>query len=313
MSPAFPPIALLADGIMDTQIIGLETPQQRLYLAPKLGGAVTAWDWKSSNGWEPIFRTWDGKSDDRYTLACFPLVPWSNRITHGGFEHGGVFYPIAPNREGEPYPIHGDGWLQEWKVTEQMPNRIRLALESNRVAEDPYEYMVSQSFTLLPNGMTIELMLIHLGVKPLPYGLGLHPYFVRNAETRLMAKTSGVWLSGDDPIPTEHTSDFPPTWDYNKPSLLDGPLIDNCFTGWDGHAVIGYPDRHMVVTMTMSDCNGYSLMYRPPGLPYFCYEPITQPIDAFHMEGRPGLVELRRGDSFALRVKFEVDTSDDGQ
>jgi aldose 1-epimerase len=295
---------------VQTPIVGLESTAQRLHVAPELGGAVVAWDWKISGAWTPIFRPWDGKIEDRYTLACFPLVPWSNRITRGGFEYNGVFHPIALNRHGEPYPIHGDGWLQAWMVSEQTANSIRLSLESRRFAGNPYDYTASQLFTLLPNGIAIELSVTHLGDEPLPYGLGLHPYFVRNEETRLMAKTSGVWLSGKDPIPVEHATDFPPTWDYNAPSLLDGPLIDNCFTGWDGRAVIGYPDRHMLVTMTMADCNGYSLMYRPPDLPYFCYEPITQPIDAFHMEGRPGLVELRKGESFALRVTFEVDASD---
>lgn len=272
-----------------------------------LGGAVTAWDRKSEGNWQPIFRAWDGKSDDRYTLACFPLVPWSNRITQGGFEQDGAFLPIAPNRTDEPYPIHGDGWLQEWNVFEQTGNSVRLSLESHRFAGNPYDYTASLDFILLENGIEIILAATHLGDESLPYGLGLHPYFVRDADTRLMAKTTGVWLSGKDPIPTVHTSDFPPTWNYNQPSLLDGPLIDNCFTGWDGRAVVGYPDRNLLVTMTMSDCKGYSLMYRPPGLPYFCYEPITQPIDAFHMEGRPGLVELRQGESFSLRVKFEVE------
>jgi aldose 1-epimerase len=297
--------------IMQTPIIGLESTAQRLHVAPELGGAVVTWDWKVSGTWTPVFRPWDGKTEDRYTLACFPLVPWSNRITQDGFEYNGVFHPIAPNRESEPYPIHGDGWLQAWTVAEQTANSIRLSLESHRFADNPYDYTASQLFTLHPNGIAIELSVTHLGNDPLPYGLGLHPYFVRNNETRLMAKTSGVWLSGKDPIPIEHTSDFPPTWNYDEPSTLDGPLIDNCFTGWDGRAVIGYPDRHMLVTMTMSDCNGYSLMYRPPDLPCFCYEPITQPIDACHMQGWPGLVELRKGESFALRVAFEVDVSDE--
>ena len=33
------------------------------------------------------------------------MLPWSNRISGGGFEHAGRFHPIAPNRGGEPYPI----------------------------------------------------------------------------------------------------------------------------------------------------------------------------------------------------------------
>ena len=132
---------------------------------------------------------------------------------------------------------------------------------------------------------------------------------MRNAETRLLSKATGVWLSGKDPIPIEHATEFPQTWDYNKPSLLEGPLIDNCFTGWDGRSVIDYPDRGLTVTMTMEECNGYSLMYRPPTLPYFCLEPITHPIDAFHMPDRPGLVVLAHGESLSLRTRFLVASS----
>ncbi len=291
---------------MTINTIGLESARQRLHLLPEMGGAIAAWDWKSGNRWTSIFRSWDGQSDDRYSLACFPLVPWSNRITRGGFEQHGEFHPIAQNRPDEPYPIHGDGWRQPWRVAELAEDRIRLALESHRFDGNPYEYRCTQTLTLLPNGLAIELEVTHLGDKSLPYGLGLHPYFVRNDDTRFQAKADGVWLSGDDPIPTTHTADFPPTWNYNEASPLDGPLIDNCFTGWDGNATIEYPDCKLIVNMTMENCNGYSLMYRPPDLPYFCFEPITHPIDAFHMPGRPGLVELSTGQSMSLLVHFEV-------
>jgi aldose 1-epimerase len=60
--------------------------------------------------------------------------------------------------------------------------------------------------------------------------------------------------------------------------------------------------------MTMADCNGYSLMYRPPDLPFFCLEPITHPIDAFHMPDRPGLAVLSKGQSLSLRTSFAVES-----
>src|SRR4051812_48523703 len=104
---------------MKTQLASLESTRQRLEIAPELGGAVVRWDWKSEKGWAPVFRRWDHESDDRYTFSCFPLVPWSNRITQGGFEHDGMFYPVRPNRAGEAYPIHGDGWLQKWKIVDE--------------------------------------------------------------------------------------------------------------------------------------------------------------------------------------------------
>lgn len=296
---------------MDTTIISLESDHQRLQLVPALGGGIAAWDWHAAGNWIPIFRSWDRLTSDRFSLACFPLVPWSNRITQGGFEQDGVFYPIRPNRDGERYPIHGDGWLQSWRTVECMESRVRLELESHAFDGNPYHYVSAQTFTLLPAGFEIVLEVTHLGDKPLPYGLGLHPYFARNAATRLCWKTSGVWLSGDDPIPVMHSPDFPLGWDCNGPSALEGPLIDNCFTGWDGTASIAHPNRGLAVTMAATDCNGYGLLYRPPDLPYFCLEPVTHPIDAFHLPERPGLAVLASGQRLTLTTRFVVDEIQD--
>lgn len=294
---------------MSDEIITLESDSQRLRLAPALGGSITRWDWNAAGQWTPMFRPWDGASGDRYTLACFPLVPWSNRITGGGFEHEGKFYAIHANRIAEHYPIHGDGWLQKWSVAERGEDRIKLMLESRRFDGNPYHYRSTQTFLLLADGLQIDLTVTHLGQGSLPYGLGLHPYFPRNSSTRLMAKADGVWLSGKDPIPIEHTTNFPETWNYNTLAPLEGPLIDNCYTGWNGKAVIEYPDCALTLTMVMRDCNGYNLLYRPPHGDFFCFEPITHPIDAFHMPEQPGLAYLGHGDSLALRTKFLVSVS----
>ncbi|MEC4719407.1 aldose 1-epimerase [Noviherbaspirillum sp. CPCC 100848] len=291
---------------MNTDTLTLESDQQRLRLVPEYGGGVIGWDWKLDGQWSPLFRPWNGESEDRYTLSCFPLVPWSNRITGGGFEHEGVFHALRLNRTGESYPIHGDGWLQSWQVSERASDRIKLALESDKFDGNPYHYRSTQTFLLLPDGLQIDLTVTHLGPGSLPYGLGLHPYFMRNAQTRFMARAEGVWLSGDDPIPVEHVTNFPESFDYNTPAPLEGPMIDHCFSGWNGKAVIEYPDRALTLTMVMPDCNGYSLMYRPPGYDFFCFEPITHPIDAFHMPEQPGLAILGHGDSLALRAKFLV-------
>ncbi|GIZ51226.1 aldose 1-epimerase [Noviherbaspirillum aridicola] len=294
---------------MTDDILTIESPQQKLEVAPGLGAAVTAWNWRGDGGEMPLFRTWDRAGADRYSFACFPLVPWTNRITRGGFDHDGRFHPIQPNREGEPYPIHGDGWLQPWEVSERREDFIKLALESKHFAGNPYHYRSTQSFLLLPDGLQIDLTVTHLGEASLPYGLGLHPYFVRNAQTLFSAHAEGVWLSGADAIPTRHVTRLPAGWDYETPAPLDGDMIDNCFTGWNGKALIDYPDRGIAITMIMPDCNGFSLLYRPPGRDFFCFEPVTHPIDAFHMPDQPGLTVLGHGESFALRAKFLVGPS----
>lgn len=297
--------------------VTLHAGRQRLRVLPALGASIAGWELQWRDQWTPLFRPWTG-ADDLYATACFPLVPWSNRITEGGFMHKGMHYPVLQNRLGEPYPIHGDGWLQAWQTEGLTGNRIVLSLYSDQCNGNPYTYTAIQTLTLQDGDgddgqlgtLHIDLQVTNRGAEELPFGLGLHPYFLRNASTRVQSRADGVWLSGKDPIPVGHTRQFPPTWDFNQPATVDvpmgGPLIDNCFTGWDGVARIDYPDRALRIEMKMDNCNGYSLMYRPPGLDHFCLEPITHPIDAFHLPDRAGLTNLAPGASMRLSTHFSA-------
>lgn len=220
--------------------------------------------------------------------------------------HAGTFHPVGNNRAGEPYPIHGDGWLQSWDIIEQSNSHVVMALSSRRHQGNPYSYDATQTIRLSGQSMSILLEVTNTGENTLPHGLGLHPYFLHNAQTRLRFRADGVWLSGHDPIPTQHTNTIPDGWNYNTPAAIDGVLIDHCFTGWDGTATIDYPDTGVQLTMQMHDNSGYALLYRPPGLDYFCLEPITHPIDAFHMPDMPGLTLLAPSQRMQLATTFNV-------
>ena len=51
------------------------------------------------------------------------------------------------------------------------------------------------------------------------------------------------------------------------------------------------------------------LLYRPPDQAFFCLEPVTHPIDAFHLPDRPGLRVLRTGESLAMQVQWRFTLS----
>ncbi|MDO8774334.1 MAG: aldose 1-epimerase [Burkholderiaceae bacterium] len=291
---------------------------QHLGLVPSLGGGVAAWqlDHAQSPMQDPkqspldLWRPWDGNNPDRYTLASFPMVPWSNRISGAGFAQDGQFHPIAPNRVGEPYPIHGDGWLQPWTLTRPARDTLVMTLESHQFEGNPYDYQATQRFVLRRDGMDQTLSVTHTGTRPLPYGLGQHPWFLRSPRTRLSAPVTGVWLSGADPLPTAHATEFPPTWDLNAGMDVNGTLVDNAFTGWSGQACIDFPDQQLQLVMRVPElldegrADGYCLLYRPPHGPAFCFEPVTHPIDAFHVPGQPGLRVLRPGETLTLHVQW---------
>lgn len=292
-------------------IIWLRAAGQQLGLVPSLGGSVAAWQVDRADGPVDLWRPWDGASLDLYRLASFAMVPWSNRISGGGFTQGGRFHPLQPNRVGEAGPIHGDGWLQAWALAQTAVDTMEMTLTSRGFGGGPYDYTATQRFQLVEGGLDQRVTVQHLGADPLPYGLGLHPWFPRDAQTRLTASVEAVWLSGATPLPTRHTADFPPGWDLRRGIDANGGLIDNGYTGWGGAARIEWPERGLQLTARMPnfDRDGgaaqhYCLVYRPPAGPAFCFEPITHPIDAFHLPGQPGLRVLETGQELTLSVQW---------
>jgi aldose 1-epimerase len=164
---------------------------------------------------------------------------------------------------------------------------------------------------LIDGGLEQSIDVQHLGRDPLPYGMGVHPWFLRTPGTRIVAPVQGVWLSGDDPLPTQHTDRMPDDWNLSQGAPAFGSFVDNAFTGWGGQARIEWPEHGLQLTLSMPDfaADGgpsahYCLMYRPREGPALCFEPITQPIDAFHLEGKPGLRMLDSGAVMHMRLRW---------
>lgn len=290
----------------------LQHADQRLGLVPSLGGGVAAWQLTTPSdmtNWLDLWRPWNGDLD-RYSLASMPLIPWSNRISSGGFEHDGRFHPLLPNRTGEPYPLHGDGWLQPWCLRQSAPNAMEMELHSDAFNGNPYTYHAQHRFVLHEEGMNQTLTVTHQGLTPMPYGLGQHPWFLRGPSTRLNAQVHGVWLSGDDLLPTRHTTELAPEHDPRHDLNVNGTLLDNTFTGWSGVASIDWPDHGLALTLQVPEFmksqrnEGYCHVYRPCEGPTFCFEPVTHPIDAFHLPGRPGLRILHTGEQLTLHTEW---------
>ena len=309
--------------------------KQKLGLVPAMGGSVAAWQLERtgrnvSAAPFDLFRPWDGMNHPgdplRIVRASYPLAPWSNRISGGGFSVANegdkfhpAFYPVLPNAAGMPFPIHGDAWQQHWQVTQLGSESLDMTLASNLFNGNPHHYRALQSFKLVDGGMDQSLTLTHLGDAPLPYGLGLHPWLPRNELTKLQAKVGGVWLSHTDCLPKEHTTDFPPTWDLNTGISAAGSLIDNCFTGWDGTACVTWPDQELQLTLRQSmvsaEVSTHStppnclLVFRKTTGDHFCLEPVSHPIDAFHLPEQPGLQVLEKGESLTLAVSWRFKTT----
>ncbi|MFB8831207.1 hypothetical protein ACE0DR_22275 [Azotobacter sp. CWF10] len=156
-------------------MITLQNESTRLELLPELGGGIASWVALDSD--QPLLQS---PVDNKHTpyswgkLACFPLVPWSNRIGQGGYETAQGWLHLSCFQEDEPYPIHGTAWHQPWEVASRSAEEAVLRLAS----QDPYPYKAEQKFILAGERLILELTVEHLDHHPAWYGIGLHPFFL---------------------------------------------------------------------------------------------------------------------------------------
>nr|WP_307732063.1 aldose 1-epimerase [Massilia sp. H27-R4] len=283
----------------------LRNAQLSAEILPGFGGALSRLDWIGGAAPVPLLRPYAGgdAAPCPNQLACFPLVPWSNRMA-GGFAYGGERYAIAPNREGDPFPMHGEGWQRPWTVAFQSASQVLLMLE--RRDGVPFSYRASLDYALRGNTLVVTLEVTNTGTLALPFGLGLHPWMPRSPGTTLQAAARKVWMAGADKLPS-HAQAIPETWSFERERALSAGPIDNVFEGWDGKARIHLPESGL--NLVIAADSGYYIVYAPAGGEFFCFEPVDHLINAHNMAGGParhGLTILAPGQRLRRVFSFAV-------
>ncbi|MHB0777622.1 aldose 1-epimerase [Halomonas sp. WWR20] len=288
--------------------ITLENTSLRLVVAPEVGGAVVRFDSLGKNGPEPIFRPGSHDERDPNRLGLYPLLPWVNRIGTGGFVWQGEHYRLAANQPGEPLPLHGDGWQQTWRVRQQNSSQVSLELESSH--QPPFLYHASLVYRIVGAVLTVELAVTHQGDLPAPYGMGLHPWLPRTPDVEVEAPAQGVWEMDAQQLPAHwHSVEERPEWDFRQARTLPDGVIDNPFTGWNGHARLAWPSRGMTLYIDSDPpCPRYQVFSPGREADIFCFEPVTHDVNAHHLEAplEHGLIELARGQTLRARYRFQV-------
>ena len=183
--------------------------------------------------------------------ACFPLVPFGNRVSGNRFAYDGVIYALTPNMDWDEHYLHGDGWTSEWRVAERTRSRARVVMR-HAAAGTPYSYEAAQTFALDASTLELRLEVVNRGAAALPFGLGWHPYFPLTAGTTLRAPASAVWLEGADWLPTERVA-VPADLDFAAARKLPRHWVNHGFEGWNGACEIAWPERRAGSSSTPTD------------------------------------------------------------
>ena len=277
----------------------LEDDRSRVALAPHRGGGVLEAVALARGGPVPILRPPPGGGP--FGIGCNLLVPFSNRVSGGGFEHGGRFHPIAPNVPGEAFPLHGDGFGAVWTVRDHDRRAARL---THRGAIGPFRYRAEVRYRLEGGALHAALAMTNTGA-PLPFGGGFHPWFPRGPATRVAFHATGVWTETAEHLPDAHLP-----LDRHRGRAFDDlrpppdGWINEGYTGWDGRATIAQGD--VTLTLTAAPPLGTLLVHSPGrDAGFVCLEPVSHPVDALNLPGRPGLVTLGPGETLVLSMTLD--------
>lgn len=271
----------------------------RLLLEPERGGSILAFEWRG----EALLRPACGPTI--LDVACFPLVPFSNRIAFGRFQANGREVQLRPNFPGSDHPhtLHGFGWLASWTVEHSDVNSVTLG-HHYLEGEWPWPYYAEQQFELTEEGLTIGLQIINHGQSLMPAGLGLHPYFPRDCNTVYYGLHHGEWRNDGDCLPQdldlkERAIDW---WDGRN---VEERRVDTVYTNRQGILSVAWPSRNLSLVIQPGDALPHTVVYTPEGQNFICVEPVSHATNA--LNSSPDDVKwLKPGESFAAVTSFRA-------
>lgn len=292
--------------------ISLSSGRLEISLSPSVGGSISKFDWIDGNRRVAVLRNCNTPPENALGAACFPLVPFVNRIRGGNFTFRGREIALAPNMAGDISPLHGQGWLSPWQVDSANSSQAILSFR-HRPGEWPWDYRAEQHFTLDDDGLSVRLLCRNLSDQPMPCGLGQHPYFNCGSATRIDTQVRDVWTIDEHVLPVDKV---PATGRFDLADrLVCGQGLDHGFGEWGGKARI--IDRSWPFDLELSSPDArFFQLYSPAAGGIFVAEPVTHANAALNASenqwGELGMRVLEPGAEMRLDMRLEVITKRPG-
>lgn len=284
---------------MSRDLVDLRDGGLALRLSPAVGGSVAAY---SLDG-RPLLRGTTAGYADVLQAACFPLVPYANRVRDGAFSFRGVDVQLERNNLPQRHPLHGVGWRGGWTVVSASEREAVLAFDWPG-GDWPWAFRAEQTFRLDASGLEIGLSVENRADTPMPAGLGLHPYFPCPPGTVLDAAVDEVWMVDADLFPNGRAPAHA-HYDLNQ-RLIHHADLDNGYGGWSGEATVRWPDG---LALRLTSAARYFQVYAPTTEDVLCAEPVSHANGALNApqteQAGLGLAVLEPGERLDLTARFD--------
>jgi aldose 1-epimerase len=294
------------------EIVSLTANRARLDIFPAGGGSVVRFAWLSKEGaWVDLMRPAPADIIHRYDpvrTSCFPLVPYCDVVTNGSFEFEGVRHVLPPNYAEIADPMHGEGWISPWTVDSVTENTLLLRFAHAAGSPGfPFSYHATLLFELFGGELAMGIALTNQDPRPMPAGIGVHPYYVRTRDLLVSTDARRVWPANAARERTAAVA-VPPAWDFGSLRSIGDVCLDHSFADWSGRYDLIWLSHATRLTVTAEPVFRNLQIFAPLHADYFCMEPISNAMDAFNLaslgiEGHNMLV-LQPGQTLSGRVVF---------
>ncbi|WGS51896.1 aldose 1-epimerase [Paraburkholderia sp. D15] len=281
----------LDDPVIAASLVTLRAGALRVVLAPEVGGALAAFYEVTPEGplhWLRPATPAAFAGRDPLQMASFPLFPYCNRIRDARFTFDGATIDLAGNDPRFAHALHGNAWRHPWQVGARSDSAVELHFEHQpdmrRVGDWPFRYRATQRIALRDGALVITMSAQNLSGRPMPFGMGHHPYYPRTAATRVYAGVQAMWHADADVLPT-HLGAHPAVDALRTGMPADEFDLDNNFANWSREATIAWPDEQRQLTMTADAPFDHMVVFAPANDPQLCVEPVTNTTDCFNAVG----------------------------
>ena len=270
---------------------------------PTLGGSLAYLKYKEID----ILRPTKPDETETNQTALFPMIPYASFIQDGHFPYLGITRKVEKNSPISKNPMHGDVWRSPLQVETQNEHSIKLTYQHNKNKGYPFSYTAKVEYKLKDDSFEIIETLENDSVLPMPFGMGIHPFFVKDPDTQISFNAPKIWYRGDDPI-LGHPYTAPKNFDFKEAKSVPANGCNMSFGSWDSKAFIDYPSKNIHIDILADNSFRHLVLFSPKGKNFFCLEPVTNTPDAFNLASLgivgTGIQSLGPQQTLSGKIKF---------
>ncbi len=251
------------------------------------------------------------------------LFPFPGRIRDSAFEYGGKRNVLTASGMNNGNAIHGFVMNRPWEVIEQSEAKVKARFVASQVEpkileEWPADFELTAEYALTAHSLSFTLTVRNPDSKPLPWALGLHPYFRAPlgqkgsfGDCRLQVPAAKRWELVNV-LPTGKQLDVTGAFDLRPGTPIGETAYDDVYGGISGGAdqrvcTVNDAANGRQIQVAFGEEYNTVVVYTPPHREAVCIEPYTCVPDVFWLteQGHEvGLRVLQPGESFTTHVEF---------